>query len=228
MNPFESEALLLDVSAVGLDAVTQALLLSFVLGLVVAITYRWSLPERIVPPQLVASLALLPMIAALVLMVIGNSLARSFALVGALAIVRFRTRLRSTWDISFVFLSLAVGIACGVGALEVATLATFIIVLAVAVLGALPFTRAAADVQGLRCDVAAYELGEAELNAVIDKYARRRWLNSIQTQRFGEAMSLTYSIVLKRSARIEPLVRELSALEGVERIVIVTEGDDEG
>ncbi len=227
MTPFETETLLLDVSALGLDAVTQALILSFLLGLVVAVVYRWSLPDRIVPPQLVASLALLPMVASLVLMVIGNSLARSFALVGALAIVRFRTRLRSTWDISFVFLSLAVGIACGVGALEAAALSVLIIAFAVAVLGALPFTRASADVQVLRCDVAAYELGEAELNPIIDKFARRRWLSSLQTQRFGEAMSLTYRIVLNRSARLEPLVRELSALDGVERIVVVTDGEED-
>ena len=227
MTSLETEELLLDVSAMGLDAVVQALIVAFLLGLVVAAVYRWSLPDRIVPPQLVASLALLPMIASLVLMLIGNSLARSFALVGALAIVRFRTPLRSTWDITFVFFSLAVGIGCGVGALKAAALSTFIIVLAVVVLGALPFTRAGSDVQALRCDVAAYELGEAQLNAIIDKYARRRWLSSVQTQRFGEAMSLTYRVVLNRNARIEPLVRELSALEGVERIVLVTEGDDE-
>jgi len=223
VTPFEAEQLLLDTSTLGLDAVVQSLLLSFFLGLVVAAVYRWSLPERIVPPQLMASLALLPMITALVMMVIGNSLARAFSLVGALAIVRFRTRLRSTWDISFVFFALAVGIGCGVGALENTALGTLVIVLAIVVLGALPFTRAASDVQTLRCDVAAYELGEGALAPLIDKYARRRWLTTAQSQRFGEAMTLTYRIVLKRKARLEPLVRELSALEGVERVTLMSE-----
>ena len=55
------------------------------------------------------------MITAIVLMVIGNNLARAFGLVGAMSIIRFRTAVKDTQDIVFIFFSLAVGMAAGVG-----------------------------------------------------------------------------------------------------------------
>ena len=40
-------------------------------------------------------------------MVIGNNVARAFGLVGAMSIIRFRTAIRDTMDLVFIFLSLA-------------------------------------------------------------------------------------------------------------------------
>ncbi len=215
--------LLEQVSTLRPQDVVIALVAAFVLGLVVATVHRWSVPHRFVPPSLVASLGLLPVVAALVLMVIGNSLARAFSLVGALAIVRFRTRLRSTWDISFVFLSLAVGIACGVGSIQVAALGTAIAALAVAVLAVVPGARPQADVHLLRCDVSTWQVGEAQLAPVIDQHVRRRWLTSTRTLRFGEGLRLDYRVILERGASVERLTRELAAVEGVERVTLLTE-----
>ena len=88
--------------------VFEALLVALVLSLVVATVYRISVGDRIVSPSMQGSLVILAMVGAMVMMIIGNIVARAFSLVGALAIVRFRTRLRSPWDITFVFFSLAV------------------------------------------------------------------------------------------------------------------------
>ena len=52
-------------------------------------------------------------IVAMVIMIIGNNLARAFALVGALSIVRFRTVIKDTKDIAFIFWSLAAGMGAG-------------------------------------------------------------------------------------------------------------------
>ena len=104
---------------ISLDEVLRALLLAAALGLVISILYRLTLQAQIPSAALQRSLILLPMISAMVMMVIGNNLARAFSLVGALSIIRFRTRLRTSWDISFVFFSLAAGIGCGVFAWQV-------------------------------------------------------------------------------------------------------------
>ncbi len=63
----------------------------------------------------VSSLVLLTLITALVIMVIGNNLARAFGLVGAMSIIRFRTAIKDIMDIVFIFFALAVGMASGVG-----------------------------------------------------------------------------------------------------------------
>ena len=112
MNDLDLQRFLEPSTLLDPQQVVLTLALALGLGLSVAVVYRLSVPGRVLSPAMQSSLVLLAMVAAMVMMVIGNNLARAFSLVGALAIVRFRTRLRSPWDISFVFFSLAAGIAC--------------------------------------------------------------------------------------------------------------------
>ncbi len=206
-----------------LDAaqILTTLLLALGLGLAVALTYRVSVAGRVLSPAMLSSLVLLAMVAALVMMVIGNNIARAFSLVGALAIIRFRTRLRSAWDISFVFLALVVGIACGVLAYQVAILGSLTVILAVLALQAIPLAGARADrTRVLRCDIAAFEGKELELERALDRFLTRRWLVEARSQRFGEALSLRYRVVVRDPHEIPTMVREVSSIEGVERVVV--------
>jgi hypothetical protein len=207
--------------------VFEALLVAFVLSLIVATVYRISVGDRIVSPSMLGSLVLLAMVGAMVMMVIGNNLARAFSLVGALAIVRFRTRLRSPWDITFVFFSLAVGIAAGVFAWKVAVMGTMMISLAVLTMYILPISGIRRKIHTLRCDVAAYESLEAKLDQVLDTHLRQRWLVEARSLRFGETLSYRYRIILKDPDQFQPLVRALSDLEGVQRVVLGFEDEGE-
>ncbi|MFH1467526.1 MAG: hypothetical protein ABIO70_24285, partial [Pseudomonadota bacterium] len=78
----------------GVTDILGGLFLALILGTAIAFVYRASVPRAALNPSLQASLVLLSIIGAMVMMVIGNNLARAFTLVGALAIIRFRTRLK--------------------------------------------------------------------------------------------------------------------------------------
>lgn len=222
MTPLELENLLLATPLPGSGLLIQALLLAFVLGLVIAALYRYSLSDRPVSPAVLATFAILPMVSAMVLLVIGNSLARAFTLVGALAIVRFRTRTQSPWDITFVFMALAVGVACGITAFQIAIIGTAIIGLAILGVGVLPGMAPKTDLFNLRCDVAAHESAVDRLNPVIERFASRHWLDEVRSLRFGETLSLSWRIRLRPGKHIAGLVQELSVLEGVERVRIAS------
>lgn len=117
-----------------LTMVAASLLLSFVLGQLVAwlysITHRGMTWSR----NMVHSIVMLSMIVTGVMLVVGDSIARAFGLVGALAIIRFRTVVRDARDTTFIFLALAVGIAVGAHQPMIAILATVIVGLAAVVL----------------------------------------------------------------------------------------------
>ena len=51
-----------------------------------------------------------------IIMAIGTNLALSLGMVGALSIVRFRTAVKDTRDLAYIFLALALGLICGSGA----------------------------------------------------------------------------------------------------------------
>lgn len=213
--------------ALNLDLVQilQALMLALLCGAFVSMIYRVSIQDRIVSPSMMVSLVLLSVIGAMVMMVIGNNVARAFSLVGALAIIRFRTRLASPVDITFVFFSLAAGIAAGVFAYKVAVLGTAVVGLAALVLQALMALTCRGPGHLLRCDIAAYQGTEGPMLAVLDRHVFRRALVEARSMRFGETLSYRYRIVLQREHTLEPLLREMSDVEGVER-VIIDAGDD--
>jgi hypothetical protein len=225
MNPLEIEALLGQVTPLSTPDVLRSLLLALALGLSVAGLHRFSKLESSPSAGLLSTLALLPPIGSLVMMVIGNSLARAFSLVGALAIIRFRTRLRSPWDITFIFLSLAVGVGCGVGAHEVAILGTLVVGLAVLVLGAMPGTRPPTDVYSLRCEMSAHQCGPADLEPILQAHVTEKSLSEARTGRFGEALTMTWTVNLRPGSEIEHLLSALSQVEGVERATLIANAD---
>ena len=60
------------------------------------------------------------MVSSMLIMAIGNNLARGMGILGTLAVIRFRTQIRDPRDMVFLFASLAVGIACGANVFTVA------------------------------------------------------------------------------------------------------------
>ncbi|MDO9170574.1 MAG: DUF4956 domain-containing protein [bacterium] len=76
--------------------------------------------------QVAQTLIFLPLVVAGVVLVVQNSLALAFSLAGVVAAVRFRTTLRDTRDVVFIFLAIAVGFAAGVQTLIVAALVSVV------------------------------------------------------------------------------------------------------
>lgn len=103
--------------------ITVALVCGYLISWLYRTTYRG--PGYSIP--FVNSITLLSMITAIVIMVIGNNLARAFGLVGALSIIRFRTAVKNTEDIVYLFFALTIGMASGVGYYKLAFTGTFFV-----------------------------------------------------------------------------------------------------
>ena len=103
------------------------MLVALFCGVLVAILYRATYKGVSYSSGSVISIIMLTLITAMVIMVIGNNLARAFGLVGAMSIIRFRTAVKDTQDIMFIFFALAIGLACGSGAFAIALTGTFFI-----------------------------------------------------------------------------------------------------
>ncbi len=108
------------------DIVVQKLALAGVLGLVLATVYRasYTRKQKKYRPSMMQTELLLCVGGALVWIIVGNNIARAFGIGGALAFIRFRTPLRDPKDTVVIFLSMLVGMACGLGLYHVALIAT--------------------------------------------------------------------------------------------------------
>lgn len=91
------------------------LLAALVVGSLVTLIYRATRKRHLAAGDLSQTLLLLSVVIAMITLAIGNNAARAFSLVGALAIVRFRSVVEDPRDTAFVILAVAVGLAVGAG-----------------------------------------------------------------------------------------------------------------
>lgn len=115
-------------NSLGELAITTSLILFGTLALMLPVTWVY-MSARSVPGHnqgIVQTLIILPLVVAGIIIVVQNSLALAFSLAGVVGAVRFRTTLRDTRDLVFIFLSIAVGFASGVQSLAVGALVSII------------------------------------------------------------------------------------------------------
>ena len=97
-----------------------------VIGMLVTIVHRQYRvgAERQSNPTMDQAQVLLCVSGAMMMIIIGNNLARAFGIAGAASIIRFRTPVEDARDITILFLLMGLGMAAGLGALAVAGLGT--------------------------------------------------------------------------------------------------------
>ena len=108
---------------------TFSLLLSLALNLILAKFYKYFNTSYSSPTSVIETIVLVGIIITLIMVIIGSNIARAFALVGAMSIVRFRNPLKSPKDLVFIFASIAIGMACGTFFYEYAILFLIIFIL---------------------------------------------------------------------------------------------------
>jgi hypothetical protein len=88
--------------------------------------WRRLLPSRLLPParETAQAQTLIAIAGALMVVVIGQSTARAFGLVGLGGFIRFRSGIKDTRDAAVMFVMIGVGMACGLGAIPMAIVAT--------------------------------------------------------------------------------------------------------
>ena len=119
-------------------------LLAFILSSIVAFTH-YKTSRNIIPPiEFLQSLILVSIVCATVMQAIGDSLARGLGMLGALAIIRYRTTLKTPRNMVFTFAALAAGIACGVYAYVIAITGTIGFCLVAFVLRISPLSKPSA------------------------------------------------------------------------------------
>lgn len=105
------------------------------LGFVIYFSYFITHAGTIYSVKFNTSLVTLTILTATVMTVIGNNIALSLGMVGALSIVRFRTAIKDSRDTIYIFWTIIVGICCGVGDYVVAAIGSGIVFLVLLVLG---------------------------------------------------------------------------------------------
>lgn len=134
-------SILEDQSGFSFEEVTANILASALIGLFIFISYYISHRETIYSKKFNVSLVVLTVLTSTVMTVIGNNIALSLGMVGALSIVRFRTVVKDTRDTVYIFWTIVAGICCGVGDFKVAVVGSGVVFLILLFFGGIKSDR---------------------------------------------------------------------------------------
>jgi hypothetical protein len=216
-----------DFSATPMDyrMVSLSLLLAFLCGHLIAWLYTVTHSGMSYSRSFVKALVVIPVIVALVLMVLSNSLVTAFGLMAVLAIVRFRNVLRDTLDTSYLLTVIVLGMAAGTQRFTTTLLGCLVLGGIFLYLWFTSFgTRQSYDcVLNLHWKRPLGEL--SELSGLLARHtvtALRAGQNAARTG----GTDLSYRLLLRDPARTEELVHELREMPGVERVHTIAAEDE--
>ncbi|WDZ93452.1 DUF4956 domain-containing protein [Nocardiopsis sp. HUAS JQ3] len=203
--------------------VVLSLTLAFVTSLVVAWTYRATHRNISYSQSYVHTLIILGMLIALIMLVVGSNIARAFALVGALSVVRFRNAIKETRDVGFIFLVMGVGMACGTRFYTLAVIATVVICAVVLLMHR--FNWFALNVQRQVVKVQVPADGD-DYGPVIDdvliRFTDEYELISTETVRGGSLLETAYTARLKKGVKPGDVIQRLREINAGQKATVLT------
>ncbi len=202
--------------------VVLCLLLSFLLCAMIGRVYQTTHRGTSYTQSYVHTLVLNGMVVAVIMLVVGSNIARAFALVGALSIIRFRNAVKETRDVGFIFFTMAVGMAVGTRFYLLAAIAAVVISLIILLMTRLNLFARKAVMQIMKVQVP----NEAPFDSMFDplflRYTNSSELISVDTVRNGMLTELSYSVALKHENKMQEFLAEIRRLNGNNNVTLIT------
>lgn len=203
------------------DSILLRLLAAFLLSQAIAWVYLGTHRGISYSGTMARALVALALIVTLVMMVIGNNIARAFGLFGALALIRFRTPVKDVNDTVFLFLAVAIGIAAGTGNILTGGLGTLVIGLVIYYLAAIRFGDKLNHDGLLRFRLPVGGSQENAINKVLQHYCDAFHLLHIREAEHGSTVELSYQIKIIDTSYSSQLVAEIQGFSEVSHLSLL-------
>lgn len=217
------DALNANATSLTMTQIIMNFIVALAIGLFIFISYRTSHTRVVYSARFNVSTLMIILITTLVMSVIGNNIALSLGMVGALSIVRFRTAIKDPRDTAYLFWGISVGICCGVAEYRIAvTGSVFIFVLLVA-MGLIQ------DNNRYLLVVRADRKAEKAVMEGVDKY-----YNGKAKVRVNNSTTATIEIIYEVSQKMlddakkntKTVAETIQAIEGVSNVNLVVQNDE--
>ncbi len=200
-----------------LACISAALLLGVLASLVFTVRSSHS-------GSLAMSIALLPAVVAMVIMLVNGNVGAGIAVAGTFALVRFRSVQGSAREITGLFFSVALGLACGMGYIGLALVFFVVFSVALVLLTALHFGEHGSARQ-LKITIPENLDYEGLFDDLFEKYTRSHELVRVRTTNMGTLYELTYTISLKNKGISKEFIDEIRCRNGNLNIICGRETD---
>ena len=208
--------------AITLEDILLNFLVASILSFSIFISYRISHSGAVYSARFNVSLVMLTLITTLVMNVIGNNIALSLGMVGALSIVRFRTAIKDPRDAAYIFWGIAVGICCGVSEFVIAAIGTVVIFIFLMIFGMVKNNDRFLLI--IRADRRVAEEIEKLIDLVYSSKAKMKVKNTT-SENVEYIYELSQYIITKYKNNLD-VTEELYKLDSVRSVNLVCQNDE--
>ncbi len=197
-----------------------ALIIALALSFFIALVYRNTHRGMNYEPAFLTTLVLIAPVVALVMFFIRGDLVLSLGLIGSLSIIRFRTPIKDTRDMVYLFWAIVVGLGCGTENWTLALMATIFIAIIIFILFLFEYGRPK------HSDFVLVLAGESErtpvqTNEVIDRYSTRSRVRSHDVVDDGWEVVYELRFTRPQEDQTEDLIATLKALDGINKVTLL-------
>lgn len=200
---------------------------SLLVGLILAAAYMY---KSLYNKGFVATLALLPAVVCVIIMMVNGNIGTGVAVMGAFNLVRFRSAPGSAKEICAIFMAMATGLIMGMGYVAYGFLCAIVLGLAGLIYGSTDFgaQKRSALHKTLHITVPEDLDYTSAFDGVLSQYSSKSELVGVKTTNMGSLFKLTYNITLRDADKEKNLIDELRCRNGNLEINIVqqTTGGD--
>lgn len=202
-----------------LDLKTFAICLAvaFALGLIVALVHQKTSPAN---KNFITTLAILPVLVAMVILLVNGNLGTSVAVLGAFGLVRFRSIPGNSRAIMDVFFVMAIGLAVGTGYIGFAVLFTAIVSVFIILLSATSFGEPKTAEKKLTIMVPEDIDYTTIFDQIFEKYTTDHILERSKTTNMGSLFELRYRVKLKKGINEKQFMDNLRIKNGNLKVIL--------
>lgn len=187
---------------------------SVVLGFAISLLYIKTHKSSGYAPSFANTLVMLPLIIAVIIMLIGNNVARAFSLAGAFTIIRFRSAPADPKDITYIFFTLAVGLALGLGYIGYAVIFTLVLAAVIIVMDVFDYATPKCEHFILKVTVPENLNYRDLLTDILQEYSTSFRLKKVKTADFGALFEVVYYVELKKDVDQKEMIDKIRVRNG--------------
>ncbi len=186
---------------------------SVVLGLLIALCYMKTCKKH--NAGFVTTIALLPAVVQIVIMLVNGNLGAGVAVAGAFSLVRFRSIPGTAREICMIFIALAAGLATGMGYLAFAVCFVIVTALLALIYAKMGLGEKASKGKKSLVIVIPETLNYTEVfDDLFKEYTESNELVSVKTTNMGSLFKLSYEVKLKDASREKEFIDALRTRNG--------------
>ena len=197
-----------------LSNVIIILIAAIILGIAISLVYIQTHKKQGYDESFPLTIVMLPVIISIIILLVGNNIARAFSLAGTFSIIRFRSEPGEPKDISYIFFTLAVGLALGMGYIGYSVIFTIVLCAVMYILECARFGADKRNVMQLNITIPEDLNFDKVFDDILNQNTSYWKLMKVRTRDFGALYELSYKINLKDDINQKAFIDDLRVKNG--------------